>query len=251
MRDTEKAVIGGRAYSLELIRAIGALGFPFAEISLDDPEKIERQMDLLISARAECDLYYIAHYPNEDNPFDAQILRERFLPRIRRLLELSERLEIHKGTLHFWLDRRRVSSELAERKIGLLLEMVAYATQCGVTLCLENLSERHDNFSPAFEAIPELRMTLDIGHGQLLSRENRAYGFIEHHFDRIDHLHVHDNRGGTSPRDDLHLPLGEGIIDYPHILGLLRDKGYHSTITMEIKPPDMLRTRDLIRQFLT
>lgn len=244
------AVIGGRAYSLELIRAVGALGFPFAEISLKDPDEIARQLDDLNRAKAECGLYYLAHYPNEDNPFDAQVLAERFVPRMERLLDLSESLGIRKGTIHFWMDRRWMSPELAARKIELLAEMVAYATRRGVVLCLENLSERPESFAPAFEAIPELRMTLDIGHGQLLARKNTAFGFIEHHFARIDHLHVHDNRGGTSVEDDLHLPLGEGTVDYARIFTLLREKGYRSTITMEIKPHDMPRTRDIIRQFL-
>lgn len=244
------AVIGGRAHSLELIHAVGALGLPFAEISLKDPDEIERQIDELIAIRAQYALTYLAHYPNEDNPFDPSILAERFVPRMQRLLDLSQALDIHKGTIHFWMDRRWVAPDLAARKIELLAAMTAYAARRGVVLCLENLSERHDSFAPVFEAIPELRMTLDIGHGQLLARQNTAFGFIEHHFARIAHLHVHDNRGGTSVADDLHLPLGEGTVEYGRIFDLLRGRGYHGTITMEIKPGDMPRTREIIREYL-
>ena len=91
---------------------------------------------------------------------------------------------------------------------------------------------------------------MDIGHGQLLSKENTAFGFMAHVFEKIEHIHVHDNLGGTGVKDDLHLPLGEGIIDYPKILSILVEKGYNSTITMEVKPAQMARTKKLIDQFI-
>ena len=93
-------------------------------------------------------------------------------------------------------------------------------------------------------------MTLDIGHGQLLSKENTAIDYIKLAFKRIAHVHVHDNLGGTSVKDDLHLPVGDGSIDYPKILGMLKEKGYDSTITMEIKPGDMLRSKKILDRYL-
>jgi sugar phosphate isomerase/epimerase len=39
------------------------------------------------------------------------------------------------------------------------------------------------------------------------------------------------------------LLLGEGIVDYTAIITSLIKKGYDSTITMEVKPGDMSRTR--------
>jgi len=234
--------IGGRAHTLSELREVIALGYPFAEISLDHPSEVERQMEELLEIRDEAGIDYLAHYPNEDDPTDPVVLKERFLPRMARLLELSCRLGIGKGTLHFWMDRRWIDPGTAEAKTKLLHEMVSRAADAGITLCLENLSERYDSFAPLFEAIPDLRMTLDIGHGELLSRENTSFGFIEHGFDRIAHVHVHDNLGGTSVKDDLHLPLGDGVVDYPRILTLLKDRNYRSTITMEVKPGDMPAT---------
>jgi sugar phosphate isomerase/epimerase len=59
-------------------------------------------------------------------------------------------------------------------------------------------------------------------------------------------VHVHDNRGGKSPKDDIHLPLGDGIVEYRRILTLLTEKGYESTMTMEVKPADMAKTKNAI-----
>ena len=44
--------------------------------------------------------------------------------------------------------------------------------------------------------------------------KNASPDIIEHHFPRISHLHLHDNHGGVSPKDDLHLPPGEGIVSF-------------------------------------
>jgi sugar phosphate isomerase/epimerase len=120
---------------------------------------------------------------------------------------------------------------------------VEFGTEYGITVCIENLSERVESFTPAFEAIPDLKMTLDIGHAQLLAKQNTSFRFIEDCFPRIAHIHAHDNHGGKSVRDDLHLALGKGIVDYKAIIKALINKGYDSTITMEVKPEDLSRTR--------
>jgi len=238
--------IGGRAHSIEQIHELGKLGYPFAEISLYVPEDVERDLDELLRVKTLYGIDYLAHYPNEDDAFDAKLLEERFVPRMKKLLRLSRALGITRGTFHFWMDDRYVSREVIVRKIDLAAEMVDAAMDSGVTLCIENLSERYYHFTPLFERIPDLRTTLDIGHAQLLSRVNTSFGFIENYFSRIEHIHIHDNRGGKSPKDDFHLPLGEGTVDYPRILSLLKERGYRSTVSMEVKIPDMARTREAI-----
>ncbi|MFY9112253.1 MAG: sugar phosphate isomerase/epimerase [Bacteriovoracaceae bacterium] len=245
-----KAVIGGRAHNLEQVREVSAQGYPFAEMSLYDPKEVESMLAELVRIREQTGTAYIAHYPNEDNPFDIAVLRERFFPRLKRLVDLSRELGISKGTIHFWMDVRWARPDLIAGKIDLLGEMVDFAEARGITLCIENLSERVESFQKAFDEIPSLRMTLDIGHGQLLSRQNTSFAFIRHAFEKIAHIHVHDNRGGTSVKDDLHLALGEGIIDYPGILKALGDKGYDSTITMEVKPGDMKKSREVLERYL-
>jgi len=97
---------------------------------------------------------------------------------------------------------------------------------------------------PAFREIPSLRMTLDLGHGELLCEKNRSMGFIEKVPERIQHIHLHDNRGGTSHTDDLHLPPGQGVIDFKGLFEALHRIRYDRTVTLELKPHE-------IRQCLT
>jgi len=244
------AIIGGRAHSMEEIPAIGKLGCPYAEISLYAPHQVADDLDQLIKLKKEYGISYLAHFPNEGNPVDFVNLKENFVPKMKKLLELSVELGVTKGTFHFWIDRRWIVPDVVEQKIELILDMVRAAKRLGIVLCLENLSEPYQDFERAFQFVPDLRMTLDIGHAQLLTQENTSFGFINHYFSRIAHLHVHDNRGGMSVKDDLHLPLGEGIVDYPAIFTLLKQKVYASTITMEVKLPLMEKTREEILKYL-
>lgn len=245
------AIIGGRAHSLELVHEVGKLGYPFAEISICDADEMHRLVDDFLALKQKYGIYYLAHYPNEGHPFDAKALKERFVPRMKKLMEVTHELGIVKGTIHFWMDKRWAEPTLLSAKTDLLSEMVAAAGDKGITLCIENLTEQYESFAAACDAIPDLRMTLDIGHAELLSAENTSFNFIRHLFDKIEHLHVHDNHGGTSVKDDLHLPLGQGRVDYPRIFSMLEEKGYRHTVTMELKPAEMPPTKALIEQYLS
>lgn len=239
-------IIGGRAHNLDEAIAVSKLGLPFIEISLDDPETVSGWLDRLLEIKKTAGTGFLAHYPNEDNPFDVEILQDKFLPRIKALMKISRQLDINKATLHFWMDKRWASADLIHGKLEILKHIVDYGRDSGIIVCIENLSERAESFAPVFEAIPDLRMTLDIGHAQLLARQNTSFRFIEEHFSRIAHIHAHDNRGGKTVRDDLHLALGEGSVDYQAIFKALINKGYNATITMEVKTQDMLRTKQTL-----
>lgn len=243
-------IIGGRAHNLDEVIAVSKLGLSFIEISLDDPATVADWLPQLTEIKNKCGIFYLAHFPNEDNPLDLEILSNKFLPRIKSLMEMSRQLDIHKSTLHFWMDKRWAPADLIRGKLDILSRIVDYGSELGITTCIENLSERADSFAPAFEAIPDLKMTLDIGHAQLLARQNTSFRFIEEHCSRIAHIHAHDNRGGTNVKDDLHLPLGEGTVDYKAILKALIHKGYDSTITMEVKIKDILRTKQTLKNCL-
>jgi sugar phosphate isomerase/epimerase len=145
-------------------------------------------------------------------------------------------LEMRLLTLHLWLDPRFVLEETIVYKIGFLKRLTKRAGSSGITVCLENLSENADHLTEVFAAVPPLNLTLDLGHAELLSKENTSFGFLEQYLDRIKHVHLHDNFGGTSPDDDLHLAVGEGKIDFHKIFQKLRAVHYSGTMTLELRP---------------
>jgi len=242
-------VIGGRAHNVDAARKVAVLGYPFAELSLKDPDEIRNSIGQLLLIKERFGNSYIGHFPNEDNPVKPDILSGVFMPKIKGILNICPELAINKCTMHFWMDKRWIDPDIAKAKVPILKEIVEYASSKGVIICIENLSEHYDSFMPLFDEIPELRMTLDIGHAQLLSKTNASFDFIRHCFDRINSMHTHDNRGGVRLEDDLHLPLGQGNIDYPAIFSELKQRGYDSTITMELKPEELNQSLTEIQQY--
>jgi len=93
------------------------------------------------------------------------------------------------------------------------------------------LSQPHE-FQPVFDAFPEIRLTLDVGHANLGGGKNRSSEFIRLYGYRIGHVHANDNFG----KEDAHLPSAPGSSiskDYRE----LKDVQYDETITLEELSP--------------
>ena len=243
--------IGARAYTTDEIRFLGEAGFDFAEIDWKDPDYIISILPELSDLKAAYGIAYLAHGANEPTPFDAKEIDEKLTPALIRLMDLAPVLGISVYTQHLWMDPRFINNETLERKRALLAHWNRYAHKNGITFCIENLSEKADDFVPAFKMIPELCLTLDIGHGELLTEENTAYGFISQYPDRIRHVHLHDNHGGNSAKDDLHLPIGEGKINFSAILTKLRRAGYTHGLSLELKQAHVKKGREAIEKIWT
>ena len=81
------------------------------------------------------------------------------------------------------------------------------------------------------DAIPEMGLHLDIGHCNLCPIPHNAESILESYGDRLRHVHLHDNKGGS---EDLHLPLGAGTIELPRVIRALKGCNYDGTITLEV-----------------
>ncbi len=62
--------------------------------------------------------------------------------------------------------------------------------------------------------------------------------------------HLHDNFGGDTPSDDLHLPLGAGSIHFEPIIHELCTAGYDSTFTLEIPPHSLPAGKEKLQRML-
>jgi sugar phosphate isomerase/epimerase len=65
---------------------------------------------------------------------------------------------------------------------------------------------------------------------------NKSISIIGKFGKLIRHIHLHDNSGGQSQADDLHLPIGDGTVDFRAIMTSLMSAGYDGTLTLEVKP---------------
>lgn len=235
----KKIDLGGTARSPEDVASLYDLGLQFAEIPINNPSKFAPLVNLYKSLQTSLGLSYLCHGPKEGDPNDVEALNQVYLPKVLELFPIMQSLSMRLLTVHLWLDRRFVRKDSLESKREILKRIVEKAAEHQVTVCIENLSEEARDLEPAFREIPSLMMTLDLGHGELLCERNRSLGFIERHPDRIKHVHVHDNRGGNSHTDDLHLPPGEGVIDFKILFAALHRIHYDRTVTLELKPHEI------------
>jgi sugar phosphate isomerase/epimerase len=237
---------GARAYSLDDIEFLAEADFSFAEIEWKDPRRLRGQMDQLTMLSEKYSLVYLAHGPNEGDPTDLESIANLLSPLVCELIELAPELGIPLYTQHLWLDARFLSPEVIASKLEILESWLECAARASVQLCIENLSEHADHLAPAFERLPGLGLTMDLGHAEILAQPNAAFGFIERFPERIRHVHLHDNRGGEGVKDDLHLPIGRGRVDFPGILRRLQDSGYDEGFSFEVKLKYVEACRDKI-----
>ena len=234
--------LGARAHSLENIETILEQGFKVLEISLPcqgGPEE-EQAWAELAQKRG---LILIGHGPNEGDPRDLTQLANECLPKFRQALEAAGRLGATLLTIHFNVDSRWLPPETVQGKIDLLAEVVGWGSELKVQVNLENLSEGSADLKKALIEVPGLGLTLDVGHAMLTHKTSTAPEIIRLLFDRISHLHLHDNHGGKSVKDDLHLIPGDGNVAFSELFSMLKKRGYNRTATLELAPHEMALAR--------
>jgi len=132
-------------------------------------------------------------------------------------------------------------------------------------LLLRRYLEREQKFMlrsqvvDVFDEFCDMKLALDIGHGQILARRNRALDHIVSFYEKIAIVNVHDNNGSMmlddvlkmrkernvsqgeirelAVRYDTHLPIGEGEIDFDTIFKELKQRGYNGRFCMMCDDP--------------
>lgn len=79
---------------------------------------------------------------------------------------------------------------------------------------------------------PQLRLNLDIGH--VFCSQTGAYEAIERAIPYTRHMHIEDIRGGVH----YHEIPGEGDIDFPRVISIIKQQGYEHYISVELHNHD-------------
>jgi sugar phosphate isomerase/epimerase len=231
--------LGGTARRPEDVEALIDLGLEFAEIAIENINNFKLNFNKYLAFLESSRFYFLCHGPKEGDPNDIASLREAYAPHVIDILQLMPALGMSLLTVHLWLDRRFINPDVLDFKVGLLGDIIEEAAEKRITVCLENLSEDCHDIAMAFNRLPLLYLTLDVGHAQLLREKNLSLDLLASFSDRIKHIHLHDNLGGNTPADDLHLPPGKGTVDFTALFEALKNAGYKGTATLELKPDEI------------
>jgi sugar phosphate isomerase/epimerase len=140
-----------------------------------------------------------------------------------------------KVTIHaHWPPSMFSTEEGLTFQIDSLQKITAAAKNRGIVILFEPVGmpqETRENLEHIFQAVPDLRFHLDIGHFNLNSRN--PGDFAEAFAPLLAHVHLHDNDGSR----DQHLPMGVGKIDWDQFIPRLK-KVYDGTITLEVFSQD-------------
>lgn len=239
---------------LEELEDISRLGFDYLELAMDPPQAhcgiIRQQREDILRVLDRHSMQIVCHLPTFVFTADlTDSLRKASVDEVIESLDVASDLQPLKVVLHpsYFMGLSIFVMEKARQYAMTSLEaIVEKAGELGLCLCIENMFPKTnsllnpEDFAEIFERFPTLKLTLDTGHAHIESKGgNRALEFIERFPDRIGHIHANDNFG----REDIHLPIGAGTIDFRSIAGALRRIEYNETVTLEVFSID----RDYLR----
>jgi len=237
---------------LQEIHEFGRMGFDYLELTMDPPQAhhtlIRKTRQDVLDGLARYGMGVVCHLPTFVSTADpTESIREASIQETILSLREASGLAPLKVVLHPSFIRglgAMMKEQSRQYAMEALDRILKEADGLGFPVCVENLFPQSnslveaEDFDALFLRFPSARLTLDTGHAHIGNHE-RITGFIKKHASRIGHIHASDNSG----RDDEHLPIGVGSIDFPKIVKALKEIGYDDTITLEVFSKD----RDYLR----
>ncbi len=230
---------------LQELKDIAALGFDYIELAMDPPQShhslLKQQRKELLNALQESRMEVICHLPTFVSIADlTESIRLASLKEVLNSLQVAAEFSPLKVVLHppyvtglgmFVYDQAK------DYGLESLSAIVRKAEDLGLMLCIENMfAKTHmlvepDDFEEIFQRFPSLKLTLDTGHANIKNgSRKRIFELISRFPDRLGHLHVSDNFG----KEDNHLPIGTGTVDFSQVADSLKNVGYDDTVTFEV-----------------
>lgn len=241
---------------LDEIEWIAAHRFDYIDLTLEAPAaSLEdtkwTEIRAALDDRALAVVCHAAPYLPIENP--SPLVRQAALDELRRTLDAAAILGAPLCTTHFRGWPAHLSDAAGYEYYRQMYEiLVGHGASQGVTVTIENSPEnRHQlkYFREILHRVPELKLTFDIGHGNIKTAKSMTRDYLFSLADRLVHVHLSDNDGDG----DDHLPVGapmRGGIDLAHELRGLRSFRYDAGITVEVFGDRrwLLASADLIRE---
>jgi len=240
------------------------LGFDYVEIGIEEPEAtpniLTRQKDEILDSLSRNGMFALGHTAYWVGFGSChEKVRRGWIEEAKDMVHVASELKIELLNFHFYGGHGRVgateeSSDLfLQNFVDAMRELTQFAATEKVELMLENAPpekgaslESIEYFSHVMKAVPALRFHLDVGHAFIENRMKGVRDYINAFGDRLVHVHMHDNHG----KQDEHLPLRMGKIDFRKVVKFLKQADYERTITFEVftSHADAVRSREFLKR---
>ena len=164
-------------------------------------------------------------------------IRRVMLKKLKKSLQFSSQLEakvwvfhpgVKTGLTYFYPEQEWKNNVDSARYLSKVAE------DFSVKIAIENLpppypllmKNVHDFLHFYDEVTENIGVTFDIGHANL---NGQIESFLEIFKDKIVHMHASDNDG----KDDLHLGIGEGTINWKKVAKKIKEIKFNETIVVE------------------
>lgn len=240
-----------RKNMVEEIDWIGKNGFDFVDIFLEDdqadPSKVDvEKVKKVIKKHNLETVGHTAWYLPIGSP--TKELRDVAVTKGLSYFELLSKFDVKYATIHAnWPPNLFKEKEGIKFQIDSLKRLVKEGKKFGVKVMYEPITHSKDNLKNVGEILKNvsgLFFHLDTGHAFLHGK--RIEDFIKKFHKKLVHVHLHDNDG----KDDLHLPMGTGVIDWTNVIKILKQY-YDGTITLEVFSQDkdyVIMTKNKLRE---
>ncbi len=222
------------------IEWIGKNGFDFVDLTLEPTAALYYQIDVQRIKRLikKYNLGVVGHMGDwrlpKDSPFPA--LREASKIEIINAMRTLAKIGAKKITTHSFKLKESDYDTAEKYCFDLYKDLLKEAKKLNVTLMLENGATSYaynpDNrrlLANTLKKFPNLKVHVDVGHTNIGVKKNIVGLFFKKYGKRIVHLHLADNYG----KNDNHLKLGVGTINWKKTIKTLKKYGYDGTMTVE------------------
>ncbi len=226
-------------------------GFDFLDLTIEGPRADLEQLDVpaLRAIVAETGIGIIGHTAPY-LPFSSPVrrLRQAAIESAADTFETFASLGATWVNVHIGFTPPLFSNQQwLDWNIESFVELASRAEAYGLRVMIEHPPRPGvsvSDISKILAADERLGFHLDVGHAHVGG--DRLEGMIRALGQRLAHIHLSDNRG----HHDDHRTLGDGFINWPRAIRLIRQTGYDSTITLEVQSPDrdyVLMSRQKLR----
>ncbi len=152
---------------------------------------------------------------------------------IKRALEIAEHVPFRFLVQHVGVGGESFDDRKFEAAMSSVEHLRAFAKPLGVRLLLENIPNELSTPDKLLELLhvahfDDIGICFDTGHAHIMNNVPAAFETLKA---RIQSTHVHDNNGDR----DAHLWPGDGNIDWPHTMELLRGAPHTPPLLLEIE----------------